>query len=469
MARDLLEGVKMNKLNLNEHLSKLKSYTELRQHENRTMKIRIVGGLLVTNEKKVTSGISARAYKNGYWGFASNPVVNKNTIDEVIELATNNAEFLAAKGKMNLPNPKEEAQASYHDYSTKEKRLSQKQLIEFMYELDRLVESLCPLLSSRAVTLSCTDMEKNLITSTGTTSYLNWPKTNIFIDMTINDSGEPCKLFQGFGGHGHFEDIFKSVDDFKKDIELLYQELLKKNEGVVPQAGNHDVILDANLAGILAHEALGHTVEADYVRVGTVAKNCFGEKVASELISIVDFAHSYNGDLLPCPIHIDDEGVEAKDAWIIKDGYLTSYLHNRDSSKYFSMDNTGNARAWSFSDEPIIRMRNTCILPGTSKLEDMIASIDKGYYFTQTINGEADFSGEFMFAVISGYEIVNGKLGRAIKDTTISGKAFEVLSSVTMVSDEMKWAPSGLCGKKQNIPVAMGGPAIKCKVNIGGQ
>ena len=59
--------------------------------------------------------------------------------------------------------------------------------------------------------------------------------------------------------------------------------------------------------------------------------------------------------------------------------------------------------------------------------------------------------------------------GRAIKDTTISGVAFDVLQNVTMISDEMKWSCAGMCGKKQVIPVGMGGPAIKTKINIGGR
>jgi len=68
-----------------------------------------------------------------------------------------------------------------------------------------------------------------------------------------------------------------------------------------------------------------------------------------------------------------------------------------------------------------------------------------------------------------GYEIKNGKLGRALRDTTISGVAFEMLKTVDMVSDDMVWSSSGYCGKKQLMPVSMGGPAIKCKVNIGGR
>ena len=62
-----------------------------------------------------------------------------------------------------------------------------------------------------------------------------------------------------------------------------------------------------------------------------------------------------------------------------------------------------------------------------------------------------------------------GKLGRAILDTTISGVAFEMLKTVDMVSDEVVWASSGYCGKKQLMPVGLGGPALRCRVTIGGR
>ena len=133
------------------------------------------------------------------------------------------------------------------------------------------------------------------------------------------------------------------------------------------------------------------------------------------------------------------------------------------------MEAAGNARAWEFSDEPLIRMRNTLILPGTDKLEDMIASIDDGYYLIDSGNGQADLTGEFMFGVTLGYEIKNGKLGRALLDTTVAGTAFEMLKSVDMVSDHVTWSSSGFCGKKQMMPVGMGGPEMRCRITIGGR
>jgi len=74
-----------------------------------------------------------------------------------------------------------------------------------------------------------------------------------------------------------------------------------------------------------------------------------------------------------------------------------------------------------------------------------------------------------MFGIMMGYEIKNGKLGRAIRDTTISGMAFQMLQTVDMLSDDMVWSCSGTCGKKQPMPVGMGGPAVKCKINVAGK
>ena len=72
-------------------------------------------------------------------------------------------------------------------------------------------------------------------------------------------------------------------------------------------------------------------------------------------------------------------------------------------------------------------MRNTAIVPGTAKLDDMIAGVDDGYLLIETGNGQADSTTEFMFGISLGYEIKGGKLGRAIRDTTLSGSAIKVL------------------------------------------
>ncbi|MBP5248519.1 MAG: TldD/PmbA family protein, partial [Lachnospiraceae bacterium] len=312
-------------------------------------------------------------------------------------------------------------------------------------------------------------MDKVIYTSDACDGHTTYPRCYIYIDMTAETpDGKPVELFHPFGGLGKFDDHF-DLEEMKPEIERLYQAVMKKREGVYAEAGVKTVVLGGMMTGMLSHEAVGHTTEADLVRNGSVAGPCLNKRVASDLVTMVDFAHTALGETAPLPVYMDDEGVEAKDAVLIENGILKGYMHNRESAAFFGTEPTGNARGWAFSDEPLIRMRNTAILPGTSKFEDMIASIDDGYYLVNSTNGQADLTGEFMFGVAEGYEIKNGKLGRALLDTTVMGVAFEMLKTVDMVSDELVWVSSGFCGKKQRMPVGMGGPALRCKITIGGR
>lgn len=459
----------MQRIDLEKYTPLLAGYTELRAQENHVVSIGFLKGSNVRNVQSTTSGICARVYQHGSWGFASSPDFTDESVRQVIKAASANAAFLDGKQNKGKPDLPAKPLRAEHDFSTNKPRFTQKQLIEFTKQVDQYIAEKYPDLASRYVNLNCLDMEKQLLTSDGSHAYSFNPRALISITMTMDKDGNPVELFDVFGSRGQFEDVFNDPADLYKDIDLLYEQLRHKVEGVYAEPGVKDCILDADLGGILAHEAIGHTTEADLVLGGSVAARFMDKQVASPLISLVDFAHHALGELCPMPIFVDDEGTEAEDAVIIDQGILKTYLHSKESALHYGVKPTGNARAWSFSDEPLIRMRNTAILPGKDSLEDMIASIDDGYYLIRPNNGQADTTSEFMFGVVLGYEIKNGKLGRAIFDTTISGVAFDVLQTVTMVSNDMKWSVAGMCGKKQPMPVGMGGPAIKCKVNIGGR
>ena len=458
----------MLKTDLRGFTKQFSEYTELRAQENRTTRIVLVNGALMENATSATSGVSARVNSNGNWGFASNPIISNAAIEKVILAATENAAFLAArqsKGKQVLPSHPHSAEKSF--YTTKA-TLEQKEKIEFVRTIDAYIAATYPDLTSRTLVAAAIDMEKNLVMSDGSVSYSMTPRSHMYIQMKKSVNGENFEIFDVFGGRGQFEDTFSDHPTLYDHIDKTYEHLINKTKGVFAEAGRKEVILDANVAGILAHEAIGHTTEADLVRAGSVAGPLLNKPIASPLINLVDFAHSYNGETCPVPVYVDDEGVKAEDQVIIEDGILKRYMHDKESAAFFGHAPTGNARAFEFSDEPLIRMRNTAILPGTSKREEMISSIEDGYYLIEPSNGQADLTSEFMFGIILGYEIKNGKLGKALRDTTISGIAIDVLKSVTMVSDDMAWK-SGWCGKKQMIPVGLGGPAIKCNVNMGGK
>jgi len=447
-------------------------YTELRAQQNRNRGVMMLNGSLTANNSGTSRGLSARVVKGGAYGFASGTGYGDDieAIALVVQTATNNATFLDSRVQRGKPDFPANAPFSRKDGLEHDVPVEQSYLLGIVDELDSYIAERFPKLLSRRIFARVLDMEKLLYTSDGVVSHSYVPRSNVYVFMTTQDKdGQPVEHYKVLGGYGNFLAKFPNAEDLFGKLENQYEQLILKAEGVYAKPGIQTVILDSDLAGILAHEAVGHTVEADFVETGSVGGPMFGKQVASEKVSLVDIAHDAFGKLAPVPVFVDDEGTLAQDQMLIENGILTGYMHNKESALKYGHTPNGNARAFDFSDEPLIRMRNTCILPGTDKLEDMIASVEDGYFFTDMNNGQADSTGEFMFGVPMGFEIKNGKLGQAVKDTTVSGVAFEVLKTADMVSDTVTWTNSGMCGKKQMIPVGMGGPAIKVQINVGGR
>jgi TldD protein len=192
--------------------------------------------------------------------------------------------------------------------------------------------------------------------------------------------------------------------------------------------------------------------------------------VGSELVNLCDSGASEFIAGASGTIPVDDEGVKTGRTVIIRDGILESYLHDRESAARFGVAPTGNARAWEYSDSPLIRMRNTYLEPGEETLEEMIAGIDDGYLLDGPRNGQADSSGEFMFAVGQAWRIRDGALAELVRGVTISGVAFEVMQTVDAVSRDFRWdLGAGMCGKGQPAKVDAGGPYVRCELILGGE
>lgn len=443
--------------------------TVLRGQENRNRRVIFVNGNLVANVRSESRGVNARVCKNGVYGFSSMAEYSQDAADSVLKAATENALFLNEHAPKGLG-----AQSSYGKgivpFHKTIVDFEQKRIIDACRIVDEYVAKTYPDLVSRTIVYTEDSQDKIIYTSDAYDGHVTNPRCYIYVIMSkMSKDNQPLELYEVFGGSGSFEDNFKDTSWMCPRIDDLHRKLEEKVDGVYAQAGYKTVILGGALAGMLAHEAVGHTVEADLVLGGSVAGPNLNKRVGSDLVNMVDFANTALGEEAPLPVYLDDEGQIAKDAVLIENGILKGYMHNRESAEKFNVEPTGNARAWSFSDEPLIRMRNTAVLPGKDKLDDMIASIDDGYYLVDTNNGQADLTGEFMFGVVMGYEIKNGKLGKAILDTTVTGIAFDMLKTVDMVSDTVKWNSSGFCGKKQQIPVGLGGPELRCKIMIGGR
>ena len=443
--------------------------TVLRGHENRNRRVVLLKGNLVQNSRSDAAGINARVNNHGTFGFASIAEYTPEAAEKVIRAATENAIALGKHSGRNIPLPASIG-TGVVPLNAKIVDAEQKELIDMCRVVDDYIDKKYPDLTSRTVVYYEDSQDRIVYTSDAYNGHLVTPRCYVYIMMSAETKdGVPVELFKAFGGFGSFYDHFKEPEKLFPGIDELYRKLMDKKEGIYAEAGYKTVVLGGMMGGMLAHEAVGHTVEADLVRGGSVAGPNLNKRVGSDLVNLVDFAHTCNGAPAPLPVFLDDEGTKAEDVTLIKDGILVGYMNDRESAAEYGMKPAGNARGWSFADEPLIRMRNTCVLPGKNTVEELIASVEDGYYLIDSGNGQADLTGEFMFGVTCGYEIKNGKLGKALLDTTVTGVAFEMLKTVDMVSDKLEWSSSGFCSKKQPMAVGMGGPHMRCKIMIGGR
>lgn len=237
-----------------------------------------------------------------------------------------------------------------------------------------------------------------------------------------------------------------------------------------PKGGCMPVVMGAGASGILLHEAMGHAFEADFNKKGqSVFSGRIGKRVCAEGINIVDDATVY-GNRGSC--NFDDEGVPGRKTYMVENGILTSYLHDRISARHYGVSPTGNGRRESFRYYPIPRMRLTYMESGDCDPGSIIASVKKGIYVNEFSNGQVKIGeGDFTFYVKSGYLIENGRLTKPIKDINVIGNGPRALADIAAVGNDLKidngqWT----CGKEQNVPVGCGMPTVLVNgLTVGGE
>ena len=274
---------------------------------------------------------------------------------------------------------------------------------------------------------------------------------------------------------------FYASKSYRKGFDFLSQELVQALaddvvkgcnrlfEASRPPCGEMPVVMGAGGSGILLHEAIGHSFEADFNRKGTsIFSDRMGKLICNPDINIVD-----DGTLpyFRGSVNVDDEGVPGQKTYMVRNGLLNSYLHDRISARHYGVAPTGNGRRESFRYMPIPRMRSTYMENGPATEEDLIRSVKKGIYVDNFANGQVQIgAGDFTFYVKSGYMIEDGHLTRPIKDTNIIGNGPEALAAITgvagnLIVDDSTWT----CGKGQYCPVSCGMPSVLVsKLNVGG-
>lgn len=260
-----------------------------------------------------------------------------------------------------------------------------------------------------------------------------------------------------------------ALKKFEKNAESVLDIAIRMFEAKPVKPGKYTIITDPSISGLIAHEAFGHGVEMDmFVKNRAKAKDFVGKYVASNIVDMYDGASSC---VSAASYFFDDDGVEAHNTQIIKKGILQTGISDCLSAMELGTIPTGNGRRESYQRKVYTRMTNTWFGPGKDKLEDMIKSVDYGYLVCETNNGMEDPKNwQIQCTAAYGLEIKDGKLtGKMVSPVVISGYVIDLLSSISMVSDEVTIHGSGMCGKghKEYVYVSDGGPYLKAEARLG--
>ena len=430
-------------------------YADVRTEDRSRTTISYTAGVLEEMKNRTEQRAFLRVYDGKLWYYAAVTDLThlQKTLDGLYDAATENPRILEDPIVRRFER-NHDTLLNFTDCSVRDIPVRKKQ---------ELLLSYLPLLSEDScITMpSGTYLDRNSLFH-----FQSSLGADITYDYQTCGIAFSCSMAEGekkFSGHWQKGGIrFDELQNIESDIRAAITEqtsFLRNSVPVTP--GKYPVVLSPEAAGVFAHESFGHKSESDFMLSDESMREEWqlGKTVGSPILSIAECGSILGSGYVP----YDDEGTKARKNYLIKNGVLTGRLHNAQTAAALDEDLTGNARAINCTFEPIVRMTTTYIEGGDQDFDQLIAPIQKGY-FIKTIRHGSGMS-TFTIAPSLAYEIVNGKLGRPVQISVLTGSVFETLGLIDGLTKDVTLLSfvTGGCGKleQMGLPVGFGGPYVR--------
>jgi TldD protein len=453
-------------------------YVEARYVESVTRGLAYRNGEPVSGGITPTSGIGVRVLTGGNMGFASFDRLDRRLAEETLSMAVKMAKNAKRKSPIDLGEPISNRAKWKMEAKKPLSAVSIDEMMETARELNKKMEGL----AAYVLMLNPQVQNKYFVSSEGSAiegevSYIlvaailtAAAKTGTeqrLLDMTLAGGWE---RIQEADLYGRLEDevarLRRAAETAVRIEELMAQPI--------------DMIVGQEVAGIIAHENVGHPSEGDRImgREGAQAGESFwrdlkiGEsRVGSDAVNVsedptVTKTSGY--------YEYDDEGVKSRKRRLITNGIINEPLLNREFGAKFGRGSNAAARSVGFNREPIIRMANTFFEPGDHSFDELIESVKLGVYMRSFQEWNIDdrrfqskYTGSEAYLIKNG-ELTDTMVKRPVMETTSVG----MLSAVDAVSKNFTFEFPGTCGKSdpsQGVPVYAGGGEIRFRgIRLGG-
>ena len=412
-------------------------------------------------------GIGVRFLIKNNMGFVSINELTKEKLREQLERSLK----LTQKGaKISEKIEFSESKPIKHTHKIKQKQniqdFSHEEKLKFLQEVDKGIDA-----NHKYISLSDNLLEKYYVNTEGSQISSEIPRINFFYFLTLIEKNQSIQRYLQKGATKGYEALnnWNLISEIQQEIKALRENLTK---GVQPPKNEEiDIVVAPEVTGIAVHEACGHPTEADRIfgreaaQAGEsfITQEMLNENIGTENVTIVDdptLEGSYGFYLY------DDEGVQAKERVLFKDGKINDFLHDRQSSKSMNLKSNGSARANHYSVEPMVRMANTYFKPGKISEDELIKETKKGVYIKNFMEWNIDDKRfQQKYVGNEAYLIEKGEITKPVKSPALELTTPKFWSSVDLVANNLQFF-AGTCGKgepMQGIPVLMGGPSIRLR------
>jgi len=459
------------------------SYAEARFQEDTFESNLLKNGVPEVTSFDTKRGISIRVIVDGALGFGATNRMNKK---DVRDLVTKVVSFAKEASRMRRSKIQfKEATVGKEKFEIKPRikfeSISTESRIELLKEADtaaiEAARQVGVALQGRYISLDTAITRKVIMTSDGTDIRSYIPRVSIDSILTAFD---PQKGYAqrtiSLGESSGWEAVERwNLPVRLKDESINLGQILVDAESF--ESGRYDVVLGPEVVGIVSHESAGHPAEADRILGREAAqagetylnKESVGIKIGSEVVTVVDdptIPHSFGYYLY------DDEGVKARRRYLIRNGKINEFLHNRETAYEFGTTSNASSRSVSYDREPIVRMANTFVEPGDYSFKELIEEITNGIYVKNFMEWNIDDRRyNQKYVGLEAYKIENGRMTKRIRNPVIEITTPGLWSAVDAVGKDLEFS-AATCGKgdpMQGVPVWTGGPHIRLRgICVGG-
>lgn len=453
-------------------MSKNVSYAEVRLQFDYSEGIFLRNGIVEAYSFSEDGGISIRVLKEGAFGFSSTNNFDEESIRRAVEDAVKLAE-IQKKGSIEL-SEEDTYDVKYQINPKKDAfQVPLEERINYLIDIEKELSSLSSdevKIPFRNISIDISRTEKYFVNSEGIRVRSSIPRIRFSSYYVVAYKSRTITRSIGFGGSVGWEGhkIWKPLERTKEDAKALIK-IIK--EAILPKPDKYDVIIGPEVSGLATHESCGHPFELDRIfgREGAQAGESYatvdllGEKMANEEVTIIDdptLPNSYGFYLY------DDEGIKARPRYLIYKGVVTEFLMNREYAAKLGLRSNAAARASAYDREPIVRMANTYIAPGSHTFEELLEGVKRGVYiktFGEWNIDDRRFNQRYIGQ--EAYLIENGEITKPVWRPVLEITTPKYYQSIDAVDKNLEFQPA-TCGKGdpgQGVPVYTGGPNVRIR------